>query len=71
MLSVRQTVEREADSARLVKENVWLESGMVPIAAGKRGKWPALSWYFCAIMILFLDKLSSKSEAERVEIGAS
>lgn len=50
MLSVRQTVEREADSAQLVKENIWLESGIVPVAAGKREKWPALSWYFCNVM---------------------
>lgn len=52
MLSVRQTVEREADSAQLVKENIWLESGIVPVAAGKREKWPALSWYFCNVMIV-------------------
>lgn len=71
MLSVRQTVEREADSAQLVKENIWLESGIVPIAAGKRGKWPALSWCFCNVVTLFLDKLSSKSEAKCVEIRAS
>lgn len=71
MVSVRQTAEREADSVQLVEENIWLESGIVPAAAGKREKWPALSWYFCHVMILFLDKLSSKSEAKCVEIGAS